>query len=100
MLIYDEYRKAKDKETFKENHYGEIILHQNAKKYFDKLGVKKLAKISDLQVEFKELNAKKKALYEQYYELKDSVKQYQTVQRNLEQLLPQKQNKKSIGYDR
>lgn len=98
--IYAEYRNVKDKETFKENHYGEIVLHKNAKKYFDKLGVKKLAKLADLQAEFKELNADKKALYEQYYELKDSVKQYQTVQRNLEQILLQKQSKKSIGYDR
>lgn len=90
---YTEYRKAKDKDSFKHLNHGEIIFHENAKKYFNGLGVTKLPKLSELQNEFRELNTEKKTLYDKYYDLKEEVKQYQTVQRNIDQMLGEKQNK-------
>ena len=58
---YVAYRKAGYSKKFLEEHREEIALHKAAKDAFDKLGLKKLPKVKDLNAEYAEvLNQKKK----------------------------------------
>ena len=49
------YRKAGYSKKFREEHEEEILLHQAAKKAFDEMGVKKLPKVKELQIEYAKL---------------------------------------------
>ena len=55
---YVAYRKAGYSKKFLEAHREEIALHKAAKDAFDKLGLKKLPKVKDLNAEYAEVLAK------------------------------------------
>ena len=53
--VYAAYRKAGYSKQFRTGHEAEILLHQAAKEFFDKLGLKKLPKVKELNAEYAEL---------------------------------------------
>ena len=58
--VYAAYRKAGYSKKFRAEHEADILLHQAAKEFFDKQGIKKLPKVKDLNAEYAELLAQKK----------------------------------------
>ena len=54
------YRKAGYSKKFLEAHREEITLHKAAKDAFDKLGLKKLPKVKDLNAAYAEVLSQKK----------------------------------------
>ena len=64
--VYAEYRKSGYSKKFLETHREAIELHRAAKAAFDDAGLKKLPKVKELNAEYAELLAKKKAIYPAY----------------------------------
>ena len=81
---YEEYRKAGYSKKFFEAHREEITLHKAAKQAFDELGVKKIPKVKDLNSEYAELMAKKKATYPEYRRIKEDVQELLIAKMNIE----------------
>ena len=81
---YEEYRKAGYSKKFFEAHREEITLHKAAKQAFDDLGVKKIPKVKDLNSEYAELMAKKKAAYPEYRRLKEDAQELLIAKMNIE----------------
>ena len=88
--VYVAYRKAGYSKKFKAEHETELLLHQAAKKAFDKLGVKKLPTVKNLQAEYAKLLAEKKEAYGDYRKARDEMKELLTVKANVDRLM---------GYD-
>ena len=70
--VYAAYKKSGWSQKFYDEHTADIILHRAAKKYFDKLGMKKLPSINSLKQEWAGLNTEKKKLYAGYREQKEN----------------------------
>jgi hypothetical protein len=81
---YEEYRKAGYSKKFYEAHREEITLHKAAKQAFDDLGVKKIPKVKDLNTEYAELMAKKKAAYPEYRRVKEDAQELLVAKMNIE----------------
>jgi len=81
---YEEYRKAGYSKKFFEAHREEITLHKAAKQAFDDLGVKKIPKVKDLNSEYAELMAKKKAAYPEYRRAKEGAQELLIAKMNIE----------------
>ena len=81
---YEEYRKAGYSKMFYEAHREEITLHKAAKQAFDDLGVKKIPKVKDLNTEYAELMAKKKAAYPEYRRIKEDAQELLIAKMNIE----------------
>ena len=81
---YEEYRKAGYSKKFFEAHREEITLHKAAKQAFDDLGVKKIPKVRDLNTEYAELLAKKKAAYPEYRRIKEDAQELLIAKMNIE----------------
>lgn len=78
--VYNEYRKSVYSRKFYENNKDAILLHKAAKKAFDELGVEKIPKIKDLNVEYAEVLEAKKKAYAEYREARQEMKDYQMAQ--------------------
>ena len=89
--IYNRYRKSDDKEKFFRGHESEIILFEAAARELKRLGAVPLPAAEKLEGELSELTAQKGTLYAQYTAAKQQVKEYDTIKRNLDILLPPKQ---------
>ena len=61
----------------------ELTLHKAAKQAFDELGVKKLPKVKELNAEYAELFAGKKAAYAEYRKLRDEAQELLIAQSNI-----------------
>ena len=81
---YEDYRKAGYSKKFFEAHREEITLHKAAKQAFDDLGVKKIPKVKDLNTEYAELLAKKKAAYPEYRRIKEDAQELLIAKMNIE----------------
>ena len=90
--IYSRYRKSEDKEKFLRGHESEIILFEAAARELKRLGAVPLPAAEKLEAELKELTARKGALYAQYTAAKRQAKEYDTIKRNLDILLPPEQS--------
>ena len=88
---YEEYRKAGYNKKFFEAHREEITLHKAAKQAFDELGVKKLPKVKDLNAEYAELMAEKKAAYAEYRKVKEEAQELLIAESNLQTLIAAEQ---------
>lgn len=80
---YEAYRKAGYSKKFFEAHREELTLHKAAKQAFDELGVKKLPKVKELNAEYAELFAGKKAAYAEYRKLRDEAQELLIAQSNI-----------------
>ena len=60
--VYAAYRKAGYSKKFRAEHEADILLHQAAKAFFDKQGLKKLPRVKELNAEYATLLSEKKRL--------------------------------------
>ena len=90
-MAYEEYRKAGYSKKFFEAHREEITLHKAAKQAFDELGVKTLPKVKELNAEYAELMAEKKAAYAEYRKVKEDAQELLIAKSNLETLMEAEQ---------
>ena len=85
---YDAYRKAKNKEHYRAEHEGVIILHEAAAKALKAARIGgKLPNVTALQAEYKELQEQKETLYADYGKLKKKVKEYDVIKQNIDSIL-------------
>lgn len=93
--IYNAYHKSGYSKKFKEQHEGEILLHETARDFFKDEGYKTFPKMADLKEEYATLTTEKNALYKEYYALKDETKDLLIAKANIEVLLDiKKENEK------
>ena len=82
--VYAAYRKAGYSKRFRAEHEAEILLHQAAKEFFDKHGLKKLPKMKDLNAEYTELLKQKKVAYPEYRKAREEMQRLLRAQKNIE----------------
>ena len=82
--VYAAYRKAGYGKRFRAEHEAEILLHQAAKEFFDKQGIKKLPKVKELNAEYTELLRQKKAAYPEYRKAREEMQRLLRAQKNIE----------------
>ena len=87
--VYDAYRKAKDRGSYRAAHERNIILHEAAVKAIKGAGISKLPDIAALQAEYAKLQERKETLYADYGKLKKQVKEYDVIKRNIDSILRQ-----------
>ena len=88
--VYDAYRKAKNKGSYRADHERAIILHEAAVKALQAAQIGgKLPSVAVLQGEYERLQAQKEALYADYGKLKKQVKEYDVIKRNIDIILRQ-----------
>ena len=85
--VYVAYRKAGYSKKFREEHEEEILLHQAAKNAFDKMGVKKLPKVKELQTEYAKLLEEKKKTYAEYRRSREEMREILTAKANVDRVL-------------
>ena len=90
--VYNRYRKSGDKEKFLRGHESEIILFEAAARELKRLGAVPLPAAEKLEAELSELTVRKGTLYAQYTTAKRQAKEYDTIKRNLDILLPPEQS--------
>ena len=90
--VYNRYRKSEDKEKFLRGHESEIILFEAATHELRRLGAVPLPAAEKLEAELSELTVRKGTLYAQYTAAKRQAKEYDTIKRNLDILLPPEQS--------
>ena len=86
--VYNRYRKSGDKEKFLRGHESEIILFEAAARELKRLGAVPLPTAEKLECELSKLTVRKGTLYAQYTAAKRQAKEYDTIKRNLDILLP------------
>ena len=82
--VYAAYRKAGYSKRFRAEHEAEILLHQAAKEFFDKQGIKKLPKVKNLNAEYTELLKQKKEVYPGYRKAREEMQRLLRAQKNIE----------------
>ena len=82
--VYAAYRKAGYSKKFRAEHEADILLHQAAKEFFDKQGIKKLPKVKELNAEYTELLRQKKAAYPEYRQAREEMQRLLRAQKNIE----------------
>ncbi len=90
--IFAEYKKSGYSKKYLEAHESEILIYRNAKKVFDRLGLKKLPKVKDLNQEYREILEKKKTVYAKYKTARAEMKDVLVAKSNVDQIL-QKEGK-------
>jgi hypothetical protein len=90
--VYNRYRKSGDKEKFLRGHESEIILFEAAARELKRLGAVPLPTAGKLECELSKLTVRKGTLYAQYTAAKRQAKEYDTIKRNLDILLPPEQS--------
>ena len=87
--VYDAYRKARNKESYRAAHERGIILHEAAAKALKAAGVSKLPDVTALQAEYEKLQEQKEALRADYGKQKKQVKEYDVIKQNIDSILRQ-----------
>ena len=88
--VYDAYRKAKNKGSYRAEHERALILHEAAAKALQAAQIGgKLPNVAVLQGEYAKLQEQKEALYADYGKLKKQVKEYDVIKRNIDSILRQ-----------
>lgn len=85
--VYVAYRKAGYSKKFFEAHREEITLHKAAKEAFAALNGEKLPRVKELNAEYAEVLAKKKAAYAEYRQAKKEMQDYVTAKHNVDAFL-------------
>ena len=98
--VYTAYRKAGYSKAFLEAHGEEITLHKAAKAAFDEAGLKKLPKVKELNAEYAELVAKKKAIYPEYRKAREEMQPLLRAQKNVELFFKDEKNRSKIAPSR
>ena len=85
--IYTAYRKAGYSRKFFEAHREEITLHKAAKDAFDKLELKKIPRVAELNEEFTRLAREKNVEYAEYRKERDRMRDLVNARKNAEMIL-------------
>ena len=80
-------KTEKARRAYREQHESEFIISESAARYFKAQGISKLPASKALQTEIEQLTKEKNALYNEYREKKENVRELQTVKSNIEQIL-------------
>ena len=84
VRVYAAYRKTGYSKKFRAEYEADILLHQAAKEFFDKQGIKKLPKVKELNAEYTELLKQKKAVYPEYRKAREEMQRLLRAQKNIE----------------
>ena len=87
--VYEAYRRAKDKDTYRAKNESSLILHEAAAKALKASGITKFPNLAAMQEEYGKLQAQKEALYTDYGKLKKQVKEYDVIKQNIDSILRQ-----------
>lgn len=98
--VYAAYRKAGYSKKFLDAHREEITLHKAAKTAFDEAGLQKLPKIKELDAEYAELVAKKKAIYPEYRKAREEMQPLLRAQKNVELFFAEEKNRPKAAPSR
>ena len=82
--VYAAYRKSGYSKKLRAEHEADILLHQAAKEFFDKQGLKKLPKVRNLNAEYAELLKQKKEVYPEYRKAREEMQRLLRAQKNIE----------------
>ncbi len=85
--IYVKYRESGYSKKYFAEHKEDIMIHKAAKDAFQKLGAKKIPKVSELNIEFQELLSRKRKLYSEYRDVKEKMTKYQIAKYDIDRLL-------------
>lgn len=85
--VYVEYRKAGYSKKFLEAHREEIRMHKEAKETFDRLGVPKIPRVKELNLQISESYDKRRNVIEGYYQLKEEMRKMMVVRENVCRIL-------------
>ena len=91
--LYEQYRKAPDKEKFLRGHESEIILFEAAAKQLKQMGVAKLPELEKLKREYAALSDRKAALYDEYRKAKKQMNEYGIIKKNVDSIIYPAQSK-------
>ncbi|MCR1869491.1 relaxase/mobilization nuclease domain-containing protein [Longicatena caecimuris] len=80
-------KTEKARRAYREQHESEFIISESAARYFKAQGIPKLPASKTLQAEIEQLTKEKNALYNEYREKKENVRELQTVKSNLDKIL-------------
>ncbi len=80
-------KTEKARRAYREQHESEFIISESAVRYFKAQGIQKLPASKALQAEIEQLTKAKNALYNEYREKKENVRELQTVKSNLDKIL-------------
>ena len=80
-------KTEKARKSYREQHESEFIISESATRYFKAQGIQKLPASKTLQAEIEQLTKEKNALYNEYREKKENVRELQTVKSNLDKIL-------------
>ena len=80
-------KTEKARRAYREQHESEFIISESAARYFKAQGIQKLPATKALQTEIEQLTKEKNALYNEYWEKKENVRELQTVKSNLDRIL-------------
>jgi len=93
--IYDNYRNAKNKERFRQEHESSLILYEAAAKLLRSARIGgKLPNVATLQADYSRLTKEKEALYTEYGKLKKQMKEYGIIKSNVDSILKQPETDK------
>ena len=96
--VYEAYRRAKDKGTYRAKQESSLILHEAAAKALKAAGVTKLPNLAAMQEEYGKLQAQKEALYTDYGKLKKQVKEYDVIKQNIDSICRQESSLRIEGF--
>ena len=80
-------KTEKARRAYREQHESDFIIAESAARYFKAQGITKLPSSKTLQAEIEQLTKEKNALYNEYREKKENVRELQTVKSNLDKIL-------------
>lgn len=97
---YEAYRKAGYSKKYFEAHQEELTIHKAAKQAFDELGVKKIPRVKELNIEYAKLLKEKKEKFKEYREASSQVKEYAAVRENIASLYDAERKEKDAERQR
>ena len=80
-------KTEKARKNYREQHESDFMIAEAATRYFKAQGIQKLPASKTLQTEIEQLTKEKNALYNEYREKKENVRELQTVKSNLDKIL-------------
>lgn len=98
--IYDGYIRAGYSKKYLEEHEGDILIHNAAKKYFDDKGMEKIPKMQELKEENISLVEKRKTVNCQYRKAKADKEELQIVKANIDAVLKENNALRNVWLER
>ena len=98
--VYVAYRKAGYSKKYFEGHREAITLHKAAKEAFERLGLKKLPRVKELNAEYAQLLEQKKSAYPAYRKARTEMHEYLVAQKVAAVLLEKEKELKTVEEQR